>query len=84
MGFLEFSEALKNGGPWVLLAASLWVNRYLFFELRNRDSEHRKELQSLNDRVVHTVQAQVTLLQNSNDNAQQLITALAALEEDGR
>lgn len=82
MGFAEFASAMKDGGPWVLLAASLWVNRYLFFELRAKDKEHRGEVQGLNDRVVQTVQAQVTLLKKSNDNAQQLTAALAGLNKE--
>lgn len=92
MGMRELVDILQTGGPWGLLAIAAFVCRHFYLEMRAKDEahraelraldkEHRAEIQQLNDRVVATVQAQVALLQESNANAQQLITALAAFEE---
>jgi hypothetical protein len=77
---LALGDALQKGGPWVFLAISLFVIKYLY-QAREADAKaHALEKQELNDRLLSIIKEQTTVITVSNENQKQLIAAINSLE----
>lgn len=81
MSMVDLLAFLKDGGPWALVVVEAFIIRYLFGEMRRRDLEHAGQTQTLNDRIVSSVEKQIPLLQAANEQSRKLSAALDRMED---
>lgn len=74
------SEALQKGGPWVFLAITMLVIRYLYQAREADQAAHEKEKKELNDRLLSIIKEQTAVITVSNENQKQIIAAVQNLE----
>lgn len=77
---VALGDALQKGGPWVFLAISLFVIKYLYQAREKDQAQHAKEKQELNDRLLSIIKEQTAVITVSNENQKQLIAAVNNLE----
>jgi hypothetical protein len=74
--FVLLGEALQKGGPWVLLAITLLVIRFLYREGKDERATHREEVKQMSVQMLAIVKEQTTVIVQNNENQKLMIKAM--------